>query len=149
MILGEKSRMIKHVIAALAALGLLLGTIATASANGRHGHGHRHHGHHHHGHGHHGHGHHHYGHRHYGHRHYHSHGFWRYGRWHAPGWYIFPAFGLGLLGGYAISQYNPPVEAAPSGEPMALCAQTYKSFQPSTGLFTNSAGEKKLCPYLK
>jgi hypothetical protein len=36
-----------------------------------------------------------------------------------------------------------------SGDPRAVCAQNFRSFEWNTGLYTTYAGEKRLCPYLK
>ena len=41
---------------------------------------------------------------------------------------------------------------APSGyqgDPRALCAQSFRSFEWRTGLYTTYGGEKRLCPYLR
>lgn len=36
-----------------------------------------------------------------------------------------------------------------SGDPRAICAQNFRSFEWNTGLYTTYGGEKRLCPYLK
>ena len=41
---------------------------------------------------------------------------------------------------------------APSGyqgDPRTLCAQSFRSFEWRTGLYTTYGGEKRLCPYLR
>src|SRR5215467_11632901 len=35
-----------------------------------------------------------------------------------------------------------------SGDPRAICAQNFRSFEWNTGLYTTYGGEKRLCPYL-
>src|SRR5262245_27129515 len=69
--------------------------------------------------------------------------------------------GLGIIGGLiAADAYSDPgyvyddevYDAPPpddSGDPQALCAEKFRSFEPSTGLYTTYSGEKKPCPYLK
>jgi len=36
-----------------------------------------------------------------------------------------------------------------TGDPRAICAQSFRSFEWNTGLYTTYGGEKRLCPYLK
>jgi len=36
-----------------------------------------------------------------------------------------------------------------SGDPRAICAQNFRSFEWRTGLYTTHSGEKRLCPYLR
>jgi hypothetical protein len=36
-----------------------------------------------------------------------------------------------------------------TGDPRAICAQNFRSFEWRTGLYTTYSGEKRLCPYLK
>jgi hypothetical protein len=36
-----------------------------------------------------------------------------------------------------------------AGDPRAICAQNFRSFEWSTGLYTTYSGEKRLCPYLR
>jgi hypothetical protein len=69
--------------------------------------------------------------------------------------------GLGIIGGLiAADAYSDPgyvyddevYDAPPAdytGDPSALCAEKFRSFEPSTGLYTTYSGEKKPCPYLK
>jgi hypothetical protein len=35
------------------------------------------------------------------------------------------------------------------GDPRAICAQNFRSFEWRTGLYTTYSGEKRLCPYLR
>ena len=39
--------------------------------------------------------------------------------------------------------------SAYSGDPRAICAQNFRSFEWNTGLYTTFTGEKRLCPYLR
>jgi BA14K-like protein len=39
--------------------------------------------------------------------------------------------------------------SAYSGDPRAICAQNFRSFEWNTGLYTTYEGERRLCPYLK
>ena len=34
------------------------------------------------------------------------------------------------------------------GDPRAICARYFRSFEWNTGLYTTYSGEKRLCPYL-
>jgi hypothetical protein len=36
-----------------------------------------------------------------------------------------------------------------TGDPRAVCAQNFRSFEWRTGLYTTYSGDKQLCPYLK
>jgi hypothetical protein len=36
-----------------------------------------------------------------------------------------------------------------SGDPRAICAQNFRSFEWNSGLYTTYSGEKRLCPYLR
>ena len=91
-----------------------------------------------------------------GHRHYrHRHG----GRNLALG------IGVGLLGAIIASEayrprpgyyyddeaYDGPYYAPSghAGDPRALCAQSFRSFEWDTGLYTTYGGERRLCPYLR
>jgi BA14K-like protein len=73
--------------------------------------------------------------------------------------------GIGVLGGiiaheayrarpgYDVDAYpddGPYGEpSAIHGDPRSLCAQHFRSFEWSSGLYTTYAGEKRLCPYLR
>ena len=69
--------------------------------------------------------------------------------------------GIGIIGGIIASEayrsapgyvYEDDVYDLPpdySGDPRELCAQTFRSFEWNTGLYTTYAGEKRLCPYLR
>ena len=39
--------------------------------------------------------------------------------------------------------------SAYSGDPRAVCAQNFRSFEWNSGLYTTYSGEKRLCPYLR
>ena len=36
-----------------------------------------------------------------------------------------------------------------AGDPRVLCAESFRSFEWRTGLYTTYGGEKRLCPYLQ
>jgi len=36
-----------------------------------------------------------------------------------------------------------------SGDPRVLCAESFRSFEWQTGLYTTYSGEKRVCPYLR
>jgi len=36
-----------------------------------------------------------------------------------------------------------------TGDPRAICAQNFRSFEWNTGLYTTYSGERRLCPYLR
>jgi len=73
--------------------------------------------------------------------------------------------GVGILGAIIAAQAHRPRRGtynddevydgpyyAPSGyqgDPRALCAQSFRSFEWRTGLYTTYGGDKRLCPYLR
>jgi hypothetical protein len=73
--------------------------------------------------------------------------------------------GLGIIGGIIASEayrpapgyyyddedYDGPYYAPPaySGDPRRLCAQSFRSFEWNTGMYTTYSGERRLCPYLR
>jgi hypothetical protein len=48
-----------------------------------------------------------------------------------------------------VEAYDGPPDAGEVGDPRSLCAETFRSFEWNTGLYTTYAGEKRLCPYLR
>jgi hypothetical protein len=60
-----------------------------------------------------------------------------------------PWIGLGIIGGLAAGAASQGAYAAPAGDAYALCAQQFRSFNPSTGTYTTYGGETRLCPYLR
>lgn len=87
-------------------------------------------------------------------------------RWRRRGWGPGVGIGLGILGGAIIANelYRPRRGAYyddyaydgpyyyPSdyqGDPRRMCAQSFRSFEWNTGLYTTYGGEKRLCPYLR
>ena len=90
-------------------------------------------------------------------------GGWRRGGW---GWGPWPWIGLGVVAGAIIADqaYRPhpghyydegPYDGPyyyPSdyrGDPRAICAQNFRSFDWRTGYYTTYSGERRLCPYLR
>jgi len=90
---------------------------------------------------------------------------WRHGGW---GWGPWPWIGLGagVVAGAIIADeaYRPhpghyydegPYDGPyyyPSdyrGDPRAICAQNFRSFEWRTGYYTTYSGERRLCPYLR
>lgn len=71
--------------------------------------------------------------------------------------------GIGVLGAIIADQayrgrpayaeeaevYDGPPDARHEGDPRTLCAETFRSFEWDTGLYTTYAGEKRMCPYLR
>ena len=47
---------------------------------------------------------------------------------------------------YAGPYYYPP---GYHGDPRVICAQSFRSFEWQTGMYTTYSGEKRLCPYLR
>jgi hypothetical protein len=88
-------------------------------------------------------------------------------RWHRRGWGrgVGIGLGLGVLGGiiaaeayrprpgyyYDDYEYDGPYYYPSNygGDPRAICAQNFRSFEWRTGLYTTYSGEKRLCPYLR
>jgi hypothetical protein len=91
------------------------------------------------------------------HRHHHHHGHHHGHR----GRNLAIGLGIGIIGGIIASEayrsapgyyYEDEAYDVPpgsGGDPRALCAQTFRSFEWNTGLYTTYAGEKRLCPYLR
>ena len=95
-------------------------------------------------------------------------GYRRHHRGHRRGWGAAPWLGLGagvVIGsiianeayrprrGYYYDDYSYDgpyyYPSSYSGDPRAVCAQNFRSFEWNTGLYTTFAGEKRLCPYLR
>ena len=95
-------------------------------------------------------------------------GYRRYHRGHRRGWGAAPWIGLGagvVVGSIIANEayrprrgyyyddyaYDGPYyyPSAYSGDPRTVCAQNFRSFEWSTGLYTTYEGEKRLCPYLR
>ena len=88
-----------------------------------------------------------------------------YGRGYRRGPYIGLGIGAGIVAGAIIadSYYRPrpatttttmpiPGRLRPAqyaGDPRVLCAESFRSFEWRTGLYTTYGGEKRLCPYLQ
>ena len=90
--------------------------------------------------------------------------------WRGRGWGWGPGIGLGLGAGivagaiiadqayrprpgyyYDDYAYNGPYyyPSGYRGDPRALCAENFRSFEWRTGLYTTNSGERRLCPYLR
>lgn len=82
------------------------------------------------------------------------------------GWGPGLGIGLGILGGAIIANelyrprrgyyYDDYAYGGPyhypsdyQGDPRRMCAQSFRSFEWNTGLYTTYEGEKRLCPYLR
>lgn len=82
------------------------------------------------------------------------------------GWGPGVGIGLGILGGVIIANelyrprrgyyyddyaYDGPYYYPQDyrGDPRRMCAQSFRSFEWNTGLYTTYSGEKRLCPYLR
>jgi hypothetical protein len=86
-------------------------------------------------------------------------------RWRR-GWGPGVGIGLGVLGGAIIANelyrprrgyyyddysYDGPYyrPSGYGGDPRRLCAESFRSFEWNTGLYTTYGGERRLCPYLR
>lgn len=88
-------------------------------------------------------------------------------RWHRSGRRVGVGvgIGLGILGGIVAAEayrprtgyyydddaYDGPYYAPSgyAGDPRALCAQNFRSFEWNSGLYTTYGGDKRVCPYLR
>jgi hypothetical protein len=61
------------------------------------------------------------------------------------------AIGLGaaIIGGIILSEAARAEHRSNNGSDWERCAQTYRSFEPSTGMYTGYDGERHTCPYLR
>ncbi len=63
--------------------------------------------------------------------------------------------GMGVLGYIVGKHAGNPLDApamkysGDAGNAAARCAQTYKSYEPNTGLYSPAPGMKKICPFLQ
>jgi hypothetical protein len=93
---------------------------------------------------------------------------WRRGPYHRRGWGPGPWLGLGagvVVGSIIANEayrprrgyyYDDYAYDGPyyypsnySGDPRRICAQSFRSFEWDTGLYTTYGGERRLCPYLR
>ena len=60
------------------------------------------------------------------------------------------AIGIGaaIIGGIVLSEAARAEHRQSHGSDWERCAQTYRSFEPSTGLYTGYDGVRRTCPYL-
>ena len=78
------------------------------------------------------------------HRHWRGH--WRHGRhWHHDHFNPGAALAIGLIGSLVASGLS----EGSARSAIDRCEANYRSFEPSTGLYTTYGGEKRLCPYLR
>ena len=61
------------------------------------------------------------------------------------------ALGIGaaIIGGIVLSEAARAEHRTAHGGDWDRCAQTYRSFEPSTGLYTGYDGVRRTCPYLR
>ena len=61
------------------------------------------------------------------------------------------ALGIGaaLIGGILLSESGRAEHRSSNGDQWDRCAETYRSFEPSTGLYTGYDGVRRTCPYLR
>jgi hypothetical protein len=77
----------------------------------------------------------------------------RYRRWHRHGHHgrhIGLGIGLGILGGIIASEAyrSRGYYYGDGGDPRVACAETFRSFEWDTGMYTTYDGDRRLCPYL-
>lgn len=56
--------------------------------------------------------------------------------------------GAAIIGGIILSEAARAQHRQEHGGAWERCAQTYRSFEPSTGMYTGYDGERHTCPYL-
>jgi BA14K-like protein len=56
--------------------------------------------------------------------------------------------GAAIIGGIILSEAARAQYRQEHGGDWERCAQTYRSFEPSTGMYTGYDGERRTCPYL-
>src|SRR5262249_18380313 len=91
--------------------------------------------------------------------------YWRHRGWGGGGW-PWVGLGAGIVAGAIIADrayrphpgyyyddyaYDGPYyyPSGYNGDPRVICAQSFRSFEWRTGLYTTYSGEKRLCPYLR
>lgn len=80
----------------------------------------------------------------------HRHRHWRH-RHHRHNRNIGLGIGLGIFGGViAAEAYRSNAYGYEGGgDPRVACAQTFRSFEWNTGMYTTYEGERRVCPYLR
>jgi opacity protein-like surface antigen len=56
--------------------------------------------------------------------------------------------GAAIIGGIILNEAARAEHRSANGSQWERCAQTYRSFEPSTGMYTGYDGERRTCPYL-
>jgi BA14K-like protein len=56
--------------------------------------------------------------------------------------------GAAIIGGIILNEAARADHRSSHGDQWDRCAQTYRSFEPSTGMYTGYDGERHTCPYL-
>ena len=56
--------------------------------------------------------------------------------------------GAAIIGGVILSQAARSAHRRDHGSDWERCAETYRSFEPSTGMYTGYDGVRRTCPYL-
>ena len=56
--------------------------------------------------------------------------------------------GSAIVGGVLLSEAARAYDPADYGDGWDRCAETYRSFEPSTGMYTGYDGVRRICPYL-
>ena len=61
------------------------------------------------------------------------------------------AFGIGaaIIGGIVLSEAARAEHRSSNGGQWSRCAQTYRSFESDTGMYTGYDGVRRTCPYLQ
>ena len=57
--------------------------------------------------------------------------------------------GAAIIGGIILSEAARAKHRSSHGDDWERCSQTYRSFEPETGLYTGYDGERHTCPYLR
>jgi len=72
----------------------------------------------------------------------------RYGYRRNNGRNIGIGIGAAIIGGIALSEAARAEHRSSNGSQWNRCAETYRSFEPSTGMYTGYDGVRRTCPYL-
>jgi BA14K-like protein len=72
----------------------------------------------------------------------------RYGYRRNSGRDIGIGIGAAIIGGIILNEAARAEHRSSNGDQWERCAETYRSFEPSTGMYTGYDGERHTCPYL-